>query len=55
MESTKKSMKNAMNLSKVFVETKILDPTTNENVNFKDLWEKNDKPLMLIHWLRRFG
>jgi len=22
---------------------------------FKNLWEKSDKPLILIHWLRRFG
>jgi prostamide/prostaglandin F2alpha synthase len=43
------------NMSKLFAETKILDPAKNEKILFRSLWENNDKPLILIHWLRRFG
>jgi hypothetical protein len=43
------------NLSKVFQETKILDPRLNEMILFRTLWENNDRPLILVHWLRRFG
>jgi hypothetical protein len=43
------------NLSKLFAETKILDPIDNNLVLLRSLWEENEKPLILIHWLRRFG
>jgi hypothetical protein len=55
MESAKKSLKNGINLSKIFSDTTILDPIKDEKVIFREVWEKNEKPLMLIHWLRRFG
>jgi hypothetical protein len=43
------------NLSKLIPDTKILDPTENNMIIFRSLWEENEKPLLLIHWLRRFG
>jgi hypothetical protein len=52
MESLKK---NVSNLSIILSDTKILDPAKNAQILFRELWEKNEKPLLLIHWLRRFG
>lgn len=52
MESIKKQ---PQGFSKLFQDTKILDPEINFKVLFRHLWEKNEKPLILIHWLRRFG
>ncbi len=43
------------NLSKLFENTQILDPTKGSLVPVTNLWENNTKPLVLISWLRRFG
>lgn len=43
------------NMSKLFADTKIMDPIKNEKILFRSLWENNEKPLILIHWMRRFG
>ena len=53
MDTLKKKI--PFNMSKLFSETKILEPARNEEIYFRDLWEKNDKPLLLVYWLRRFG
>lgn len=43
------------NMSKLFAETRMTDPIKKELILFRSLWETNDKPLILIHWMRRFG
>jgi hypothetical protein len=53
MDTLKKNF--PQNMSKLFTDTKILEPARNEKIYFRDLWEKNDKPLLLVYWLRRFG
>lgn len=47
--------KSQINLSKIFLNTKIYDPINQESVQFKDLWENSKRPIVLIHFLRRFG
>ncbi len=53
MEKSKKLI--STNMSKVFENTKIFDPIKGEYIIFSSLWENNNKPLILINWLRRFG
>lgn len=43
------------NLSDIFSKTKIYDPVENKMIHMKSLWEDNERPLILIYWLRRFG
>jgi hypothetical protein len=52
MENKKEIQKN---LTSILYEANVLDPKTDENILFRKLWQDNDKPLLLIHWLRRFG
>lgn len=46
---------NKISLSKVFETVKVQNAKDKSEVLFKNLWEKSSKPLILIHWLRRFG
>ena len=43
------------NLSYKLKEIIISDPKRKINIEFNNLWERNKTPLILIHWLRRFG
>ena len=43
------------NLSELFEKTRITDPSDNSEIEFKKIWETNTIPLLLIHWMRRFG
>ena len=45
----------SFNISNSLSLSKVLYPVTNEFIQTKDIWEKSDRPLILIHWLRRFG
>ena len=53
MESKQKKF--PTNMTTLFYDTQIFDPVKKENILFKTLWENNKKPLLLVHWLRRFG
>lgn len=44
-----------MNLSDELLTTKIYNPYNDEEILLKSLWENNNRPYLLIHWLRRFG
>jgi len=47
--------KSPLNLSTLLNSSKVLHPETNMFIQTKDIWEKSERPLILIHWLRRFG
>lgn len=49
------NMSESTNLSELFPKTKIFDPVENKMILLRTLWENNEKPLILIYWLRRFG
>ena len=40
---------------KAFESIFIENATNKSKILFKDLWEKSEKKLIMIHWLRRFG
>lgn len=40
---------------KAFESVLIENANTKTKILFKDLWEKSEKKLIMIHWLRRFG
>jgi len=50
-----KMNKKLLNFSKLFETAEITDPTNNKSILFKSLWEKNDRNLLVITFLRRFG
>ncbi len=54
MKSTSKN-KIDVNLSKILKDSKVYDPESESQVVLKNYWEGNRKPLVMIHWMRRFG
>jgi len=50
-----KNQDDSTNLSEIFPKTKIYDPLENKMILMRSLWEENERPLILIYWLRRFG
>ena len=42
--------------SSILIESIFIENAKDKSqILFKNLWEKSEKPLILIHWLRRFG
>ena len=48
-------MESNKSISKEFESVYVENPKDKSSILFKDLWEKSERPLILIHWLRRFG
>jgi hypothetical protein len=42
--------------SSILIESIMIETAKDRaKILFKSIWEKSEKPLVLIHWLRRFG
>jgi len=42
--------------SSILIESILIENAKEKTkILFKSLWEKSEKPLIMIHWLRRFG
>jgi hypothetical protein len=46
---------NENNLTKIMKGITISNPKDNTEFEIDQLWARNKSPLLLIHWLRRFG